>query len=195
MTDSALLPCDGCGQPADSAHIARRLQRLEWATRFRPVHIQALLLGAIAPEQDADFLYAPQALFRGDLRAILEAAQITAQGKSAESILGEFQKLGLALAYILECPLNPGASPSPAADLLEKQLPAAIARIRRSLKPRRVLLFSNELSAVLPRLHQADLGCPVLPPAPHLFLAAPGAAQGDVASLRQALGSANAHSV
>jgi len=43
MAVPTLLPCDGCGQPASAEHIARRLQRLEWATRFRPIHIQAPL--------------------------------------------------------------------------------------------------------------------------------------------------------
>jgi len=49
MAVPTLLPCDGCGQPASAEHIARRLQRLEWATRFRPIHIQALLLAAFRP--------------------------------------------------------------------------------------------------------------------------------------------------
>ena len=51
--------CDGCGQPASSEHTARRLQRLEWATRYRPIHLHTLLLGAISPADDANFLYWP----------------------------------------------------------------------------------------------------------------------------------------
>src|SRR5437899_12101620 len=49
MTNSIALPCDGCGQAATAEHIARRLQRLEWTTRYRPVHIHTLLLGAYSP--------------------------------------------------------------------------------------------------------------------------------------------------
>src|ERR1700719_4321526 len=35
--------CDGCGAPADEAHVRQRIERLEMATRFRPIHIQGLL--------------------------------------------------------------------------------------------------------------------------------------------------------
>src|SRR5207249_10650226 len=48
LSNSTDLPCDGCGQAASAEHIARRLRRLEWATRFRPVHIHTLLRGGVA---------------------------------------------------------------------------------------------------------------------------------------------------
>jgi len=50
------LVCDGCGQSADAEHIARRLKRLENMTRYRPIHIQALLMGAASPAEDGDHL-------------------------------------------------------------------------------------------------------------------------------------------
>src|SRR3984893_2546309 len=56
--NSTDLRCDGCGQPASPEHIARRLQRLEWMTRFRPIHLHTLLLGAFSPLVPAEFLYA-----------------------------------------------------------------------------------------------------------------------------------------
>src|SRR6202030_4740136 len=65
MAVPTLLPCDGCGQLASAEHIARRLQRLEWATRFRPIHIQALLLAAAVPDADSEFLYSPAAPYTG----------------------------------------------------------------------------------------------------------------------------------
>ncbi len=58
--NSTALRCDGCGQLASPEHIARRLQRLEWTTRFRPVHIGTLLLGATAPQNTSLFI-PPQA--------------------------------------------------------------------------------------------------------------------------------------
>jgi len=195
MTQAPLLPCDGCGQLVGLPHISRRLQRLEWATRFRPVHIQALLLGGIVPERDEEFFYGPQATFQGESRTILEAVQMSSEGKSSEALLNEFQRLGLALTHILECPPVPGVSSSDVEALLEKQLPAAIARIRRSLKPKRVLLFSPELAAVMDKLHQADLGCLVLPVAPGLFFAKTPPPQEEVQAFRHALAIANAHSV
>ncbi len=155
------LPCDGCGQPASPEHFARRLQRLEWTTRYRPVHIQALLLGGIAPVADADFLYCPEGNYQCEAANLLDALRITRVGRSADAILTEFQKHGLLLTHVLECPLEPGVSLSTAQRLLEKQLPATVARIRRSLKPKRLLLLSSELAPFAGRFTEATLGCPV----------------------------------
>ena len=161
MSPAISLPCDGCGQSASPDHLARRLQRLEWTTRYRPVHIQALLLGGISPQSDAAFLYSPADNYEGEAANLLDALQIPRAGKSADAILTEFQKRGLFLTYVLECPLEPGATPPTAQPLLNKQLPAAIARIRRSLRPKRVILFSNELAPLAGKLTEAVLGTPV----------------------------------
>ncbi len=161
MTSPLSLRCDGCGQHASPAHLARRLQRLEWTTRYRPVHIQALLLGGIAPEADAAFLYFPEGNYQGEAANLLDALQISREGKSADAVLTEVQKRGLLLAYVLECPLEPDLATTDAQQLLEKQLPAVIARIRRSLKPRRILLFSRELAALAGKFTEQALGSPV----------------------------------
>lgn len=195
MKDTLLLPCDGCGQLADAPHFSRRLQRLAWATRFRPVHIQALLLGGIAPKLDADFLYAPGPSFEGEARMILEAVQISTEGKSPETVLSEFQKLGLMLTHILDCPLDDGVSASQTRELLEKQLPAAIARIRRSLKPKRVLLISPGLQQLAGKLHLTDLGCPVLPSPAGTFLPTLTPGEIDLQAFRVALAGAHASSL
>lgn len=158
MSPTISLPCDGCGQSASPEHLARRLQRLEWTTRYRPVHIQALLLGGIAPQSDAAFLYSPSEEHQGEAAILLDALRIPMAGKSADAILTEFQKRGLFLTYVLECPLEPGVAPSGAQELLEKQLPAATARIRRSLKPKRLVLFSKELARLAGKLTEAALG-------------------------------------
>ena len=49
--------CDGCGAQVDEAHIRRRIERLELATRFRPIHIQVLLLDAAPLAAPADYFY------------------------------------------------------------------------------------------------------------------------------------------
>lgn len=187
MPDPILLPCDGCGQLADPPHFSRRLQRLAWATRFRPVHIQALLLGGIAPKLDADFLYSPGPTFGGEARTILNAVQISTEGKSSEAVLSEFQKLGLMLTHILECPLEVSVSPAQAHALLEKQLPATSARIRRSLKPKRVLLISPDLQQLAHKLHLTDLGCAILPAPEGTFLPTPAPSESDFRAFRMAL--------
>jgi hypothetical protein len=161
MAIPTLLPCDGCGQLASAEHIARRLQHLEWATRFRPIHIQALLLASSAPEADSDFLYSPEAPFTGLAGDLLAALGISTAGKSNEEVLADFQKRGLFLAYLLECPIAPGTQLTEAVDMLDRHLPQAVARIRRSLKPKRALVLSQDLQPFLPQLSESALGCPV----------------------------------
>ena len=175
-----LLPCDGCGQLASAEHITRRLQRLEWATRFRPIHVQALLLAASAPEADTDFLYSPDARFTGPAGILLAALGISTAGRSSEEVLAEFQKRGLVLAHLLECPAEPGTDPNAIQALLERHLPIALARIRRSLKPKRVLVVSPDLELFLPQLSESALGCPVF----HTFFAtSPGHFASDASEL------------
>ncbi len=162
MAIPSILPCDGCGQLASADHLTRRLQRLEWATRYRPIHVQALLLSAAGPESDAEFLYHPESQFAGLPGQILAALGITTAGKSPEEVLGEFQKRGLVLTSVLECPLEPNAGSSVLSGLLDRHLPSALTRIRRSLKPKRVLILSPELHAFLPQLSESALTCPVV---------------------------------
>jgi hypothetical protein len=183
MTDSMLLTCDGCGQLADPEHIARRLRRLEWSTRFRPLHIQTLLLGGISPRNDDEFLYNPDASISGEARVVLDAVQISTEGKSREAVLTEFQKLGLMLTHVLECPVEDAGS----REAIEKHLLAAVARIRRSLKPKRVLLLSADLDHLADQLRRTALGCPLLPASAGTFLPSPTPREAEVQAFRAAL--------
>jgi hypothetical protein len=187
MTNVTLLPCDGCGQLASAEHISRRLQRLEWATRFRPLHIQTLLLGGIPSQRDDEFLYSPEPSPKGEAHTILEAVEISAEGKSKEAILVDFQKRGLMLAHVLECPLEANACASESHALIQNHLGAAVARIRRSLKPKRVLLLSPHLQRLAEQLHQANLGCPVLPLPTGTYLPSPNPGEGELEAFRMAL--------
>lgn len=187
MPNSTLLPCDGCGQLASAEHLSRRLQRLEWATRYRPIHIQTLLLGGVPSQRDDEFLYSPLPDIAGEARTILQAVGISSVGKSKEAILGEFQKLGLMLTHVLECPLDSNPCSSEAHPLIENHLPAAAARIRRSLKPKRVLLLSGHLERLAEQLHHTDLGCPVLPAAAGTFLATANPGETELHAFRTAL--------
>lgn len=196
MTSPSALLCDGCGQSASSDHFARRLQRLEWSTRYRPVHIQTLLLGAIAPTQANDFLYAESLTLDGEASQLLDALQIPWEGKSPETFLAEFQKRGLFLMHVLECPLEPpNLSAAGAQALLEQHLPLALARIRRSLKPKRVALISSELHPIAGRLTESSLGCPVLLHLDKPFEIMKKEGISDVAALRLALESARSSAV
>jgi len=155
------LACDGCGQSATPEHIARRLQRLEWTTRYRPVHIGTLLLGGVSPEADGDFLYAGK--FEGQAGQLLAALGISTAGKPADVVLCEFQRGGFFVTHVLECPFEASPSGQPSCDsLLLQRVTPILARIRRSLKPKRVVLISELLAPLTARLSSAELGCPVI---------------------------------
>ncbi len=157
------LPCDGCGQTASAEHIARRLQRLEWATRYRPVHINTLLLGAFSPQEERDFLYAPGEEFHGEAALLLDALGISTAGKTADAVHAEFQRAGFFLTHVLECPLGKNAGQgAEAAALLAQRLQPVATRIRRSLKPKRVVLISQALGPILEKVLALELGCPVV---------------------------------
>ena len=192
MATLTSLPCDGCGQFASSEHIARRLRRLEWATRFRPVHLQSLLLGGISPQKDDEYLYCPDAAIVGEAQTIFTAAQVSAEGKSRESALTEFQKLGLMLTHVLDCPLDAPSAELEIQALLQKHLPSALTRIRRSLKPKRVFLLSPQLHKFADDLRRAEFGCPVSTAPTGAFLSSPIPAESEIQQLRAALAGANA---
>ena len=172
MGDASLLICDGCGQRASSGHLARRLLRLEWSSRFRPVHIHNLLVAGVGPEHDEDYLYFAgensagsgregSRKYAGDAREVLLGSGISAEGKSAEAVLAEFQRQGLFLIYVMECPLEAGVKATAIPEMLASRMPSLLTRIRRSLRPRRVILVSGELRALEDKFRSAQLGCAV----------------------------------
>ena len=154
---SASLICDGCGQTASPEHIARRLKRLEMMTRFRPVHVQALLLGAVSPVSDADHLYSAQGEFQGEATELFDGLAIESQGRSVEATLAEFQRRGFLLTYVLECPSELGDADQ-LKEAITRRLGATAARIRRSFKPKKVYLLGEELDPFVSLFRAEDLG-------------------------------------
>jgi hypothetical protein len=190
MTSSSELLCDGCGQKASAEHIARRLRRLEWTTRYRPVHINTLVLGAFSPQEEKDFLYAPGGDFHGEAALLLDALGISTAGKAADAVHAEFQRAGFFLTHVLECPLDRAAGQGDeAAALLAKRVQPMATRIRRSLKPKRVVLISQALGPILEKILGLELGCPFVLDDGKLFEFDGPAAGHSVAKLREALAS------
>jgi hypothetical protein len=186
-TPTGSLSCDGCGQAASPEHFARRLQRLEWTTRYRPIHMTVLLLGGVSPLAEEDFLYSGK--FKGDACRVLDAVGISAEGKSSEQVLSEFQRSGFFLTHVLECPLESGQAEASACELLLKQrLSAVVTRIRRSLKPKRVVLISELLTPLVARLSSAELGCSLVLDEGKPFGLESSDISGTVSHLRHALG-------
>jgi len=188
MTTTAALVCDGCAQAASGEHIARRLRRLEWATRYRPVHIHTLLLGAFSPLVENEFLYAPEGEFRGEAALLLDALEIATAGKARDVIHAEFQRAGFFLTHVLECPMEgEGNLPAGAQAALKERLAAVATRIRRSLKPKRVMVIAEQLSPLVDDIFALNLRCPVLLDGGKAFRLESGAGENGVERLREAL--------
>ena len=195
------LLCDGCGQISSPAHIAQRVQRLEWTTGYRPVHIQTLLLGTASSLKEKDFLYSPSVEFQGEAAKLLEVGGISAAGKTREAVLAEFQRAGFFLTHVLECAFDtesPDDSNGPETSdsndsalrerrLLEQRLPAMATRIRRSLKPKRVVLISRMLEPLVERIEAMQLECPIVLHDGKPFILEGSNAGEAVARLREAL--------
>jgi hypothetical protein len=153
---SKIILCDGCGQPAGPEHIARRLKRLESMTRYRPIHVQALFLGAASPLDDEDYLYSAEGSFRGEGATLLAALGVELAGRSVEEILSDFQRRGYLLAHLIECGEKTGDA-TVRREVLARRIPATLTRIRRSFKPKRLVLLGEELAEFVPQFMAANL--------------------------------------
>ena len=187
MPEPPPVTCDGCGQPATSEHIARRLQRLEWTTRHRPVHINTVLLRAISPDLDDEFLYSPSEIFSGESLIWLAVAGIDPRGKTAAAVHAEFQRAGFLLAHVLECPLENGQQGAERQSLLDRRIRSTVTRIRKSLRPKRVALVSSELTPFVNSFSAEQLQCGVILDGARPFPLEAGSDRKALADLREAL--------
>ena len=156
MHSYSRIVCDGCGQPATQEHIARRVKRLENATRYRPIHVQALFVGAASPADDRADLYSAAEKFSGEGAKLLQALDVEPEGRTVEATLSDFQRRGYLLTHILECPEVP-ADLGPRREAMRERLPAVLARIRRSFKAKRVVLLGEELAEFVPQFQAGNL--------------------------------------
>ena len=159
--------CDSCGLPATPEHIARRIRRLELATRFRPLHMGVLFLGEAPPTCFEDYFYfceggpAGSPLEHAGLSRVLFESLLTGVGievkvgKSSESCLAEFQKRGFFCADLVECPVEEIA---PGSELAHRYGPTLVKRIQLSYKPKHVVLLPTRARDLIPVLQQAGLG-------------------------------------
>jgi hypothetical protein len=155
--------CDGCGAPADEAHIRQRIERLEMATRFRPIHIQTLLLADAPTSRIEDYFYRP--LSEGESRSADAKGFFVEMMKSAgiahdvatneEAALAEFRRRGFYLAYAVECPVSTPQE-------LSKRIAAAsstlLKRIEFSYRPKHVVPMGAAVKAIAPVLQKSVIG-------------------------------------
>ena len=153
------IRCDGCGQAASQEHIARRLKRLENMTRYRPIHVQALFLGATSPVDDCDHLYSAAETFHGEGAEALRALGVEQGGRSVAETLASLQRMGILLTHVLDCPV---ADEAARREALQARLPATLARIRRSYKPKRLVVVGAELAGCVTQITGANLDAVVV---------------------------------
>ncbi|MGB8543363.1 MAG: hypothetical protein WCD49_17165 [Candidatus Acidiferrales bacterium] len=154
--------CDGCGVQADDAHIRRRIERLELATRFRPIHIQVLLIDAAPPSRPEDYFYRTAAnreerskSSRHYFDEIVKCSGLAPDtGMTEEAGLAEFQHRGFYLAHAVECPVGPADALAAA---IERAGPVLIRRIEKSYKPKYVALLSASLAKIIPLFERSEL--------------------------------------
>src|SRR5260370_8364177 len=123
-TNSTPILCDGCGLAASAEHIAARMERLELATRFRPIHVNVLFVALHPmPRLEDDFYRPPESrdFFDSFLSALnilpdaerrdlgLETAEIGPQTESN----GRDGGPGMLLEFQTRVNYLPSFSPSP----------------------------------------------------------------------------------
>lgn len=154
--------CDGCGSAVDEAHIRRRIERLELATRFRPIHIQFLLLETAPPVRVEDYFYRVTSdsskrslasrMFFDELAKC--AGHLAGGELNEEIVLAEFQRSGFFLAYGVECPLEEVSESELA---LNRLGPMVVRRIRSSYKPKFVAPLGQPMAELIPLLELSGL--------------------------------------
>jgi len=143
-----MATCDGCGAQVDDAHIRQRIERLELATRFRPIHISALLIDAAPPARFEDYFYRAtndRSERSPDSRAYFDqlvncAGATPGHGVTEEAALAEFQRCGFYLIGAIECSLD---GQHDRAKAVEKAAPVLLRRVKVSYKPRSIVLLSS----------------------------------------------------
>ena len=147
-------PCDGCGAQVDEAHIRSRIERLEHATRFRPIHIQVLFLAAAPPSLPEDDFYRAATSTKRSPDSQLFFREISKSigrtpGDIADeaAILTEFQRAGFYLADAVECPIE---SPEQLAAAVTKLASRVVLRVNTSYKPKFVAPISQALQPLIP---------------------------------------------
>ncbi|MDE3137437.1 MAG: hypothetical protein KGL59_12745 [Acidobacteriota bacterium] len=158
------IHCDGCTVEASPEHLRQRIARLEWGSRFRPIHIGTLFLAPAPPAALEDFFYAPEGVPREpDALAfyedLLAACGIAGAAEGREKALGAFQHQGFFLAEAVECPVEDGGELD---SLILRLTPTILRRVRFSYRPKSVLVLSERLAGVASALRGAGSEAEVL---------------------------------
>jgi len=155
--------CDGCSVEVSDQHIRERIERLELATRFRPVHISALLIDSAPPQRLADYFYNPakDRSLRSPASRMYFDELVKCIGEEPgreideEAALGDFQRRGLFLTYAAECPMDDYAH---LRDAIQHLAPTVLRRVQTSYRPKYVALLSLPSRGLLSAFQAAGWG-------------------------------------
>jgi hypothetical protein len=147
--------CDSCGAQVDDAHIRQRIERLELATRFRPIHVSVLLIDAAPPVRFEDYFYRATSnrserspASRAYFDALMKCAGVAAGHElNEDAALAEFQRHGFFLIGAVECAIE---GLGDAVKAIERAAPGILRRVNVSYKPKSVALLSTQTQALVP---------------------------------------------
>jgi hypothetical protein len=132
---------------------------LELASRYRPIHIGLLLVCTAPPSAIADDVYVWERQEAGaEAREYLEGLFLSlgiGAEKSPAELLAEFQRRGIYLARLVECPLG-GAALTESTS--ERAAEIMVKRINLSYKPARIALLAPVALGLNDALRAAGLG-------------------------------------
>jgi hypothetical protein len=132
------------------------------ATRFRPIHIQTLLLADAPPNRIEDYFYRPPR--DGESRSsdakdffveVMKAAGIDADAAAnEEAALAEFQHRGFYLAHAVECPVS---TPQELSERITAASSTLLKRIEFSYRPKHVVPIGAGVNAIIPVLQSSPI--------------------------------------
>jgi hypothetical protein len=146
--------CDSCGAQVDDAHIRQRIERLELATRFRPIHVSVLLIDAAPPARFEDYFYRATSdrserspASRAYFDALVKCAGVTVgPALNEEAALAEFQRHGFFLIGAVECAIE---GQGDAVKAIERAAPGILRRVNVSYKPKSIALLSPQTQGLV----------------------------------------------
>lgn len=150
-----VLPaCEGCGTRTDDAHVARRTERLEAASHFKPGRVRVLLLDGAPPSRAEDYFYRPAAKrpdravgARRYFDELMYCAGIPVTAESKETtLLSEFQRKGFFVTYAVDCPFEEQDDPKGA---LRRLAPTVLKRVQSVYDPAYVVPISQPTAELI----------------------------------------------
>lgn len=158
-----MATCDGCGAQVGDAHVRLRIERLELATRFRPIHISVLLIDAAPPIRFEDYFYratTDRSERSPESRAYFDemvkcAGAAPGPGITEEAALAEFQRHGFYVIGAVECA---PADHLNSAKAIEAARPLVLRRVNVSYKPKSIALLSPDTQGLIPMFRSNGWG-------------------------------------